>query len=93
MQFSLRLRKVEGVKNHIKPHEIEYRVMWDQSRGRFDVFRGDDRTSSFSRQQGTAIGLAVREAQQEALQSGKKIIVTSMRNGKRIVEWDGITPP
>jgi hypothetical protein len=42
---------------------------------------------------GTAIGLAIREAHPEALLTGKKTIVTSMRNGKRIVEWDGITPP
>jgi hypothetical protein len=80
------------LKNHIKPHHVEFRVVWDQGRARFDIFRGYDRTASFSSQQATAIGLAVREAQQEAKQTGKKIIVTSVRNGKRIMEWDGITP-
>jgi hypothetical protein len=79
------------VKSHVKPHAIEYRVVWDQERRRFDILRGEDRTASFSGQQGTAIGLAIREAQQEALLTGQKIIVTSMRNGKRIMEWDGIT--
>jgi hypothetical protein len=67
-------------------------VAWDQERGRFEIFRGKERTASFSRQQGIAVGLAIREARREAAESGKKIIVTSMRNGKRIMEWDGITP-
>jgi hypothetical protein len=79
------------VKKHIKPHAVEYRVAWDQERGRFDIFRDRERTASFSRQQATAIGLAIREAQREGAESGDKIIVTSMHNGKRIVEWDGLT--
>jgi hypothetical protein len=78
---------------HTKPHAVEYRVAWNQERGRFDILRAEERTASFSRQQGTAVGLAIREAQREASKSGEKIIVTSMRNGKRIMEWDGITPP
>ena len=75
---------------HTKPHAVEYRVEWSQDRGRFDIFRGSERVPSFSRQQGAAVGLAVREAMQEAMLTGQKIIVTSMRNGKRIMEWDGI---
>lgn len=67
---------------------VEYRVEWSQAHSRFDVFRNADRTASFSRQQAMAISLAVREAQQEAAQTGEKIIVTSMRNGRRIMEWD-----
>lgn len=67
---------------------VEYRVEWSQARGRFDIFRNADRMPSFSPQQATAIGLAVQGAKQEATQTGEKIIVTSMRNGKRIVEWE-----
>jgi hypothetical protein len=73
-----------------KPFTVEYRVAWDQERGHFAIFRGTERTPSFSHQQGTAVGLAIREAQQETILGGKYIIVTSMRNGKRIVEWDRI---
>jgi hypothetical protein len=80
------------VKRHIKPHLVEYSVAWSRVRGRFDVFRGDERTSSFSCQQAVAIGLAIREARQEAVLTGEKIIVTSTRNGKQITEWDGVTP-
>jgi hypothetical protein len=79
------------VKKHIKPHAVEYRVAWDQERGRFDIFRDRERTASFSRQQGTAVGLVIREAQREMSETGQKIIVTSMRSGKCIVEWDGST--
>ena len=70
-------------------HAVEYRIAWGQERRRFDIFRGEERISSFSHQQSTAIGLAIQEAKREAAETGQKIIVTSMREGKRIMEWDG----
>lgn len=79
-------------KLRIKPHAAEYRVLWNQARGRFDVYREKERIPSFSRQQGPAVGLAIREAKREALLNGHKIIVTSIRNGKRTIEWDGEIP-
>ena len=81
------------MKNHIKPHKIEYRVTWNLDRARFDIYRDKIRTTSFSYQRGAAVGLAIRQAQKEAMLSGDKIIVTSTLNGKRKMEWDGITPP
>jgi hypothetical protein len=77
------------LKNHIKAHKVEYRVRWNKERARFDVFRGDVRTALFSHQRGTAVGIAIREAQQEAIASGDKIIVTSTLNGKLVMEWCG----
>jgi hypothetical protein len=74
-----------------KAHAIEYRVKCNQERGRFDVYRGEERTASFSHQQATATGIAIRAAQQEARETGEKIIVSSMRNGKQIQEWDSAT--
>jgi len=67
---------------------VEYRVAWSQARSRFDIFRGADRTPSFSPQQSIAIGLAIRDAKLEAAETGQKVIVTSMRNDKRVMEWD-----
>jgi hypothetical protein len=67
----------------------EFRVAWNQERSRFDVYRDTERTAAFSSQRGTAVGLAIREAKQEALLTGKKIRVTSTNYGKRVVEWDG----
>ena len=72
-----------------KQANVEYRVAWDQERGRFYVFRGKDRTGAFSGQQATAVGVAIQEAKREASETGLKVIVTSMRNGRRIIEWDG----
>jgi len=69
-------------------HAVEYRVAWSQPRGRFEIFRNADLTPSFSPQQATAIGLAIRYAKLEAAETGQKIIVTSMRNGRCIMEWD-----
>ncbi len=77
---------------HTKPHEIEYRVAWDQVQARFAVYRQTERTPHFSPVRNVAVALAIQDADREATASGKKIIVTSMRNGKRILEWDGITP-
>jgi hypothetical protein len=77
------------LKNRSTPHAVEYRVAWSQERGRFDVFRGDERTHAFSRQQGMAVGLALQAAQREMTETKQKIIVSSIRNSKRIVEWDG----
>ena len=66
----------------------EFRVAWNQERSRFDIYRDSERTSAFSYQRSTAVGLAIREARQEVLETGKKIIVISMNDGRRIVEWD-----
>ena len=74
-----------------QPYAVEFRVAWDQERGHFAIFRGTERTASFSLQQGTAVGLAILEAQQETILGGTNIIVTSRRNGKRVVEWDRFT--
>lgn len=75
-----------------KSHALEYRVAWTQERRRFDVFRGAVLTASFSTGHRIAVGLALLEAKREAAHTGQKVIVTSMRDGRRIVEWDGITP-
>lgn len=79
-------------KRSLATGDHEFSVVWSQDRSRFDILRDGKRTPSFSSQQGTAIGLALKEARREAAGSGKKIIVTSIRNGKRNTEWDGITP-
>ncbi len=84
-------RMAKQPSKHTKPHAVEYRVEWSQTRARFDILRGAERTASFSRQQAAAVGQAIREARREAAETGLKIIVTSLRNGKRITEWDGIT--
>lgn len=71
-------------------HDHEYSVTWDQGCARFDILRDGERTPAFATDKSTAIGLALREARQEGLLTGKTIIVTSIRNGTRIVEWDGL---
>jgi hypothetical protein len=67
---------------------VEYCVAWSQARGRFNIFRNGDRTSYFSGRQAVAIGLAVQDAKREAARTGQMIVVTSMRNDRRIMEWN-----
>lgn len=67
----------------------EFSVVWSQERARFDVCRDGVRSGAFARDRSTAIGIAIREARQEALLTGFKIVVSSMLDGKRVVEWDG----
>jgi hypothetical protein len=74
---------------HRAMFDHEFSVVWSQERTRFEICRDGERTAAFSRNQSTAIGFALREAQQEALLNGDAIIVSSMRDGRRIVEWDG----
>lgn len=81
----------KGSSKHTKAHALEYRVVWSQARQRFDILRGAERLAAFSGRQATAIGLAIHEAQREATETGQKIIVTSTRSEKRILEWDGIS--
>jgi hypothetical protein len=68
----------------------EFSVIWNRERSRFDVYRDARRTPSFSYQRGTAVGIAIREAQQEAMLTGQKIIVTSTNIGKRVIEWSSL---
>jgi hypothetical protein len=77
-------------RNRPAAHDHEYSVTWDQGGARFDILRDGKRTAAFATDKSTAIGLALREARQEALPIGGTIIVTSIRNGTRIVEWDGL---
>ena len=73
-----------------RARDHEFRVTWNQERSRFDIYRDTERTPSFSYQRSAAVGHAIREARQEASKTGKNIVVTSMNNGKRIIEWDGL---
>ena len=73
----------------LKSSTPEYRVVWNEERARYDVYRGGVRMPYFSHRQGTAIGLAIREAEREANDTGRLITVTSLRGGKRILEWNG----
>ena len=77
-------------KNGPAATEHEFSVVWNQDRTRFDIRRDGMLTSAYSSQQRVAIGLALQAAKQEANESGEKIIVTSLRNGMRIIEWDGV---
>ena len=66
----------------------EFSVVWDQERARFDIYRDRARIAAFARDRSTAIGLATREAKLEVERTGRVVIVTSTRDGQRIVEWD-----
>jgi hypothetical protein len=66
----------------------EYRVTWDQRFARFDIYRDAEPTGAFASDKATAVALAIGKARREADQTGLAIIVASMQDGKRVVEWD-----
>lgn len=53
-------------------HDHEYHVVWDEAAKLWNVQRDDDMTGLSARQQGTAIDLAIQEAQTD---SGKRLDV------------------
>lgn len=69
--------------------DVEYLVTLDPDGRRWTVTRVDKPTGAFARDKSTAIGLAYREASQEMADTGKKISVWSVQNGKRTKEWPG----
>jgi hypothetical protein len=75
----------------LRAHAHEYAVVWNPSTARFDVQRDNVPTLSFSFHKADAISIAIRKAERETLGSCQKIIVTSIKDGKRIVEWDRLS--
>lgn len=84
-------RLAKKTQNRKPAPDHQFSVVWNQERRRFDIFRDAMRTASFARDRSTAVGIAIREAQQEARLTGKTLAVSSVRDGKRIVEWEGGT--
>lgn len=83
------LPDVERRKNPSRKREIVfhvvYQVHWNRARHTFDVYRNGEKTGAFARDKATAIGDAIRGAQQE--NPSLKISVSAMQNGKMTVEW------
>jgi hypothetical protein len=65
---------------------IEFEVVWNETRRSWDVHRENVPTGGFAFDRDTAIGLATKAAQFEAI-DGIKTIVISTLNGKRKPEW------
>lgn len=65
--------------------DVTYWVLWNDARRTFDVYRDEGKNGAFARDKATAIGLAIRSAQEE--DSALKIQVRSMQGGKSTVEW------
>ena len=80
---------VERRKNPSRKREIifdvVYQVHWNHRRYTFDVYRNGEKSGAFARDKATAIGVAIREAQQE--DPSLKISVSSIQNGKLTVDW------
>lgn len=66
-------------------HEIS--VVWGHDRARFQILRDGKGTGAFATARSAAIGIAIREARQEALLAGLEVIVSSSLDGRRVVEW------
>ena len=65
--------------------DVVYRILWNDGRKSFDVYRNEEKTGSFAHDKATAIGLAIRAAQEEDVVL--TISVTSIQDGRAVVEW------
>ena len=75
-------------KNGARRHDIDiaYQVLWNERQRAFDIQRAGVATGNSSKDKGTAIGMAIRNAQDDA-KEGRKVVVYSRRDGKQNVEW------
>jgi hypothetical protein len=78
-----------AVRQKAKVTPTRYHIAWNRALARFDVFRAAERTSFYAPDKRTAVNLAILAARKEAGATGLVVIVTSMHEGKRVVEWDG----
>ena len=80
---------VERRKNPSRKREIAFDVtdwvLWNDAHRTFDVYRDEKKTGAFARDKPTAVGLAIRSAQEE--DRALRIQVKSMQGGKSTVEW------
>ena len=72
-----------------RTEEVEYLVTLDLDGGRWTVSCGGQPTGGFARDKSTAVGLAYREASREMTETGNKVSVWSVHDGKRTKEWPG----
>jgi hypothetical protein len=84
MQASFPL-KGQKLPNLRKPN-IEYQIVWNATRRSWDVNREGFATGGFSYDRSSAIGMAIKAAQFEAIE-GVLAVVSGIRDGKRKVEW------
>ena len=68
--------------------ELEYSVRWAGKSRRFAVCRNGLVTASYAADRNSAIILAILEAKQEAVSTGRRISVTSILNEQKTLEWD-----
>ena len=64
-------------------HDVEYLLTLDPDGRRWTVSREQQPTGAFARDKSTAVGLASREM----AETGHKISVWSVQDGKRTKEW------
>jgi hypothetical protein len=70
-----------------KSHDHEYHVVWNPTRRSWDVERDGGRSGQFAYDRDTAIGLAVREARNEASQGLDVVVCVQQKDGTFHLEW------
>ena len=78
----------ERRKNGARRHDIDiaYQVLWNEQRRAFDIQRAGIVTGGSSKDKSTAIGMAIRSAQDDA-KDGRKVVVYPRLDGQPNVEW------
>jgi hypothetical protein len=79
--------KVQHAKRVVRTAaDIKFAIVWNETRRSWDVHREGKSTGGFSYDRSTAIGLAIKAAGFETIES-LKAVVTSTQDGKTKIEW------
>ena len=67
------------------PVDVKYKILWNEERRTFDVYRDEVKTDLFAHDRAAAVALAIAKAEREAPEL--KVTVSALQNGKATVEW------
>ena len=83
-------RKILGLKSSVKPNwaVLEYRLVWSEPAGQWEIYRNGVKTSSARRKKQSAVDLAIFAIGKDKSLGGANARVLSVRDGQVRTEWE-----
>ena len=87
-------RKILGLKSPVRPKwaVLEYRLVWREPAGQWEIYRNGVKTSSARRKKQSAVDLAILAIGADKSLAGAKARVLSVRDGQVRTEWERQKP-
>jgi len=82
-------RRILGLKSSVQPKwaVLEYRLVWNEPAGQWDIYRNGLKTDSARRKKRSAVDLAILAIGADKSLAGAKASVVSVRDGVLRTEW------